>query len=66
MATLTPLEDRLQMRYEDGERYRVRSWGNVKPGTADAVLLDFAEALGDLSDDTVDKWLRVKIGQLEE
>ena len=61
-----PLEDRLQMRVEHGESYRTRSWGSVKPGTSDAVLLDFAEALGELSNETVDKFLRVKIGELEE
>ncbi len=61
-----PLEDRLQLRVEHGETYRTRSWGSVKPTTSDAVLLDFAEALGDLTKETVDKYLRVKIGELEE
>ncbi len=61
-----PLEDRLQLRVEHGETFRTRSWGSVKPATSDAVLLDFAEALGDLTNETVDKYLRVKIGELEE
>lgn len=61
-----PLEDRLQIRVEHGESYRTRSWGSVKPTVSDAVLLDFAGALGELSNETVDKFLRVKIGELEE
>ena len=61
-----PLEDRLQLRVENGESFRTRSWGSVKPTTSDAVLLDFAEALGALTKETVDKYLRVKIGELNE
>ena len=59
-----PLEDRLQLRIVHGESFRTRSWGSVKPTVSDAVLLDFAEAMGALSNESVDKYLRVKIGEL--
>ena len=59
-----PLEDRLQLRVVHGESFRTRSCGSVKPTVSDAVLLDFAEAMGALSNEIVDKYLRVKIGEL--
>ncbi|MEW5922292.1 MAG: DUF1659 domain-containing protein [Bacillota bacterium] len=65
-----PLEDRLQLRVNVGTVqdpvYRTRSWNNVKPGVSDAVLHDFAEALGDLTAESVEKFFRVKIGELAE
>ncbi len=60
-----PIEDRLQLRVVHGETYRTRSWGSVKPTVSDAILLDFAEALGELTNETVDTYLRVKIGVLD-
>ena len=69
MATFIPLEDRLQLRVNVGTAldpvYRTRSWGNVKPGVSDAILHDFAEALGDLTAEDVEKVFRVKVGELE-
>ncbi|MEW5920676.1 MAG: DUF1659 domain-containing protein [Bacillota bacterium] len=70
MATFIPLEDRLQLRVNVGTAlepvYRTRSWGNVKPGVSDAILHDFAEALGDLTVEDVEKIFRVKVGELED
>ena len=61
-----PVEDRLQLRVEHGESFRTRSWGSVKPATSDAALREFAVALGGLTKETVDTYLRVKIGVLAE
>lgn len=65
MATLIPLEDRLQLRIDDNGNTRTRSWGNVKPNVTDAVLHDFAEALDGLTQESVEKIIRVKIGELQ-
>jgi hypothetical protein len=65
---LLPLEDRLQLRVNAGTAlepvHRVRTWGNVKPGVSDAVVHDFAVALGALSTESVENILRVRIGEL--
>ena len=66
MAILIPLEDRLQLRVDDNGTTRTRSWGNVKPIVSDAVLHDFAEALEGLTQESVERIIRVKIGELQE
>jgi len=64
-----PLEDRLQLRVNVGTAqapaYRTRAWGNVKPGVSDAVLYDFAAALGGLTAEMVENIFRVKVGELQ-
>ena len=66
MAILIPLEDRLQLRVDDNGTTRTRSWGNVKPNVSDAVLYDFAETLEGLTQESVERIIRVKIGELQE
>ncbi len=65
-----PLEDRLQLRVNLGTPlapvYRTRSWGNVRPEVNDAVLHDFAAALGGLTAEGVEKIFRLKVGELTE